>query len=129
MPFITSCQKQKVWEFEVLPKTCYGDAFYFKPDFQPRSFLLEMKGTLNQDVRVLMSGTHSNPNGSKYIGMNSIKYIKAGALNFSDSAEIYVEDLKIILTGSDTSHYPDPESKDTFRCLPLGDIKIKITLQ
>ena len=129
LPFLNSCQKQKVWEFEVLLNTCYGDAYYFKPSFQPRSFLLEMKGTLNQDVTVLMSGTHSNPNGSKYIGMNSIKHLKAGALNFSDSAEIYVEDIKIIISGSDTTLYPNPESKGTFRCLPLGDIKVKITLQ
>ena len=130
LPFLNSCQKQKVWEFEVLPNTCYGDAFYFKPSFQPRSFVLEMKGTLNQDVTVLMSGTQPNTDGpGRHVGFNTIKHIKAGPLNFSDSAEIYVEDFKIIISGSDTTLYPNPESKGTFRCLPLGDIKVKITLQ
>lgn len=132
IPFIIACQKQKVWEFKILPNNCYAEAFYIKPDFQPRSFTLEMTGALNQDVMVFVSGTQPStdiPN-ERFVGLRSVKTLKRGTLNFSDSAEIYVEDLKIIIVGSDTSLHPVPEkdSQDE-KCWPLGDIKVKVTLK
>lgn len=126
----TSCEKQKVWEYTLLPKTCFADAIYVKPDFKPNGFNLTIKGTLNQDVIVTLLGTQPINDYStvRYVGLNNFQKLKAGPLNFSHSADMYTDDLKIIISGSDTTLYPNPESKGTVKGMPLGDVKIRITL-
>lgn len=126
----TSCEKQKVWEYKLLPKTCFADAIYVKPDFKPNGYNLTIRGTLNQDVIVTLLGTQPINDYStvRYVGLNNFQKLKAGPLNFSHSADMYTDDLKIIISGSDTLDYPNPESKGTVQSLPLGDITIKLTL-
>jgi hypothetical protein len=80
-------------------------------------------------LTITTSHAGDNMSNGKRIGLNYVRKLRKGNLNYSDSAAIYDDDLKIIISGSDTTLYPNPESKGTFRCAPLGDIKIKLTLQ
>ncbi len=126
---LSSCQKQHIWEYNV-SQACYADAFYILPDFKPRSFIINVDGTLNQDVVLVITGTQPSSDNlnQRFIGLNYHRKLSKGIVSFSDSVELYVDDLKIILSGSDTTLYPSPESKGTLHCLPLGEVKVKLTL-
>ena len=128
---LTCCKKRNIWQHTIMPETCYADAFFIQPDFKPNGYIIKVTGILNQDVMLTILGTQpiSAYSKKRSVGYNHYAKLSKGKVSFSDSAELYVDDLKIIISGSDTTLYPNPESKGTFRCAPLGDIKIKLDLQ
>lgn len=128
---LTCCQKRHIWEYQVLPETCYADAFFIQPDFKPNGYIIKVTGILNQDVMLTILGTQpiSEYSKKRSVGYNHYAKLSKGKVSFSDSAELYVDDLKIILSGSDTKLHPSSESRENLGCLPLGNIKIKLDLQ
>ncbi len=128
--YFFGCATKHEWDYTVTPNVCYADAFYVKPDFQPKSYRVELTGMLNQDVLVMITTTHTNSEKPKErrVGLNYFERLKKGKLNYSSHGELYDDDIKVIVSGSDTTLYPNPESKGTVKGMPLGDVKIRITL-
>ena len=105
--------------------------FFIQPDFKPNGYIMEVTGKLNQDVTLTILGTQpvSEYSKKRRVGYNHHIKLSKGAVSFSYNAELYVDELKVVVSGSDFALYPNPDSKGTLHCAPLGDIKIKITLQ
>jgi len=127
----STCNNKKSWQHTVLPGTCYADAFFIQSDFKPNGYIMEVTGKLNQDVTLTILGTQpvSEYSKKRRVGYNHHIKLSKGAVSFSYNAELYVDELKVVVSGSDFALYPNPDSKGTLHCAPLGDIKIKITLQ
>ena len=119
-------QKRNIWQHTIMPETCYADAFSIQPDFKPNGYIMAVTGKLNQDVTLTILGTQpvSEYSKKRRVGYNHCIKLSKGVVSFSYNAELYVDELKVIVLVSDFALYPNPGSKGMLRCALLGDIKV-----
>ena len=89
---LTCCKKRNIWQYTIMPETCYADAFFIQPDFKPNGYIMEVTGKLNQDVTLTILGTQpvSEYSKKRRVGYNHHIKLSKGAVSFSYNAELYV---------------------------------------